>query len=348
MIHQLDPSDQAHEIGTKNSKMKVIYMSKLPLKEIQAITELAESLYSFIPANAHPYSKPKVDFGTVARDVGIGDLWTGGSKRPAIQTLLEATLETRRDRFCPLMIRITQEGLKYRIRNGNPITQEDMIRVNQLIVRVGFKIPELVDSNFISSLPKAKTIPKEKKKDNADSRSISPEQIEKIKQRFLQLDGLKPQERGYEFEKLLNEIFSLYGLKPRMPFRNIGEQIDGSIELDHQYYLIEAKWQTNLILEKDLLVLDSRATGHSTIGRGIFITCSDFSPDGVYAFQKLHPPSIIGINGQDLYMIFEKRLHLADIIHLKERKLVESGEFYYPVLKLIPEMLNERSITHLR
>jgi hypothetical protein len=323
-------------------------MSKLPLKEIQAITELAKSIYSFIPANAHPYSKPKVDFGTVAKDIGIGDLWTGGSKRPAIQTFLELTLETRRDRFCPLMIRIAQEGLKYRNGKVNPITQEEMIHVNQLIAKIGFKIPELADPNFISSLPKAELPPKEKKKDKTDSGIISPEQIERIKQRFLQLEQLKPQERGYEFEKLLNEIFSIYGLKPKMPFRNIGEQIDGSIELDHQYYLIEAKWQMNLILEKDLLVLHSRATGHSTIGRGIFITCSDFSPDGVYAFQRLNPKSIIGINGQDLYMIFEKRLHLADVIHLKERKLVESGKFYYPVFKLIPEMLNEKSMTHLR
>lgn len=239
------------------------------------------------------------------------------------------------------MIRITQEGLKHRNAKGDPITQEDMIRVNQLIARVGFKIPELVDPNFITSLPTAEPTQKEKEKDKADSCIISPERIEKIKQRFLQLEKLKPQERGYEFEKLLNEIFFLYGLKPKMPFRNIGEQIDGSIELDPQYYLIEAKWQMNSILEKDLLVLHSRTTGHSTIGRGIFITCGDFSPDGVNAFQRLHPTSIIGINGQDLYMIFEKRLHLADIIHLKERKLVESGEFHYPVLKLIPEILSE-------
>ena len=319
-------------------------MPELPLKEIQAITELAESLYSYIPANAHPYSEPKVDFGTVARDVGIGDLWPGGSKLSAIQTLLEATLKTRRDKFCSLMIRITQEGLKYRNKKGNPITQEDINHLNQLILGVGFKIPELVDPNFISSLPKKKPTPTKERRDDTDSRIISPERIERIKQRFLQIEKLKPQERGYEFEKLLNEIFSAYGLKPRMPFRNTGEQIDGSIELDHQYYLIEAKWQTNLILEKDLLVLHSRATGHSTIGRGIFITCSDFSPDGVYAFQRLHPTSIIGFNGQDLYMIFEKRLHLADIIHLKERKLVESGEFHYPVLKLIPEILNEKSM----
>lgn len=322
-------------------------MSELSLKEIQAITELAEVLQSFIPATSHPYSKSKVDFGTVAKDVGIGNLWPGGSKLPAIQTLLEATLKTRRDKFCPLMICITKEALKYRNKKGNPITQEDMNRLNQLIVGVGFKIPELVDPNFISSLPKEKSNSTEEIKDEIVSCKISPEKIEKIRQRFLQMEKLKPQERGYEFERFLNDVFDIYGFNPRPPFRNIGEQIDGSIELDHQYYLIEAKWETNPIIEKDLLALHGRATGHSRIGRGIFITCGNFSPDGVYAFQRLQPTSIIGFDGQDLYIIFEKCLPLADVIRLKVRKLVESGEFHYPVLKLIPEILNAKTITCL-
>jgi hypothetical protein len=318
-------------------------MPELTMQETQAITELADALYSFIPANAHPYSKPKVDFGTVARDVGIGNLWPGGNKLPAIQILLEATLITRRDKFCPLMIRITKEGLKYRNKKGTPITQEEMNRLNQLIVGVGFKIPELVDPNFISSLPKTKPDSTEIRKDETASSKISPEKIESIKQRFLQMEKLKPQERGYELEKLLYDLFDIYGFNPRPSFRNTGEQIDGSIEFENQFYLIEAKWQTQPILEKDLLVLHGRVLGHSRIGRGIFITCGSFSPDGVYAFQRLQPTSIIGFDGQDLYMIFEKCLPLADVIHNKLRKLAESGEFHYPVIKLIPEILNAKN-----
>jgi hypothetical protein len=318
-------------------------MSELTLKETQAVTELAKALYSFLPANAYPYSKPRVDFGTVARDVGIENLWPGGSKLPAIQTLIEDTLRTRRDRFCPLMIRITKEALKYRSKKCIPITQEEMNRLNQLIVGVGFKIPELVDPNFISSLPKEKpNLPKIKKDEMASSK-ISPAKIESLKQRFLQMEKMKPQERGYEFERLLYDLFNIYGLNPRESFRNSGEQIDGSIELGNEFYLIEAKWQTQPILEKDLLILHGRVSGHSGIGRGIFITRGNFSPEGVNAFQRLQPTSIIGIDGEDLYLIFERCLSLADVIHLKVRKLAESGEFHYRVLKLIPEILNAKS-----
>lgn len=203
-----------------------------------------------------------------------------------------------------------------------------MNRLNRLIVGVGFKIPELVDPNFISSLPKEKQeLIKEKRDEKASSKNFI-EKIVNMKQRFLQMDKLEPQKRGYEFEKLLYDLFNIYGLNPRESFRNTGEQIDGSIELGKEFYLIEAKWQTQPILEKDLLVLHGRVSGHSRIGRGIFITCGNFSPDGVYAFQRLQPTSIVGFDGQDLYLILEKCLPLADVVHLKVRKLAESGEFF--------------------
>jgi hypothetical protein len=49
--------------------------------------------------------------------------------------------------------------------------------------------------------------------------------------------------RGYAFEKFLHSLFTFYGLKPREPFRNRGEQIDGSFAFGGNTYLLEAKWQ---------------------------------------------------------------------------------------------------------
>ncbi len=316
-----------------------VSMPELTLNEIRAITELANALYTFIPGDANPYSRPKIDFSTVAKDTGIGNLWPGGSKLPAIQTLLESTLGTRREKFCPLMIRITKEGLKYRSKKGNPITQEEMTRLNKLIVGVGFKIPELVDPNFISRLPRSKSNLDDKIK---KEEKTNFEKIKDLKQRFGQIEKLEPHQRGYELEKFLYDLFDMHGFNPRPSFKIKGEQIDGSIEFDNQVYLIEAKWQTLPIQEKDLLPLHSRALGHCAFGRGIFITCGCFSKDGVYAFQRLQPTSIIGIDGQDLFFILENSLPLADVIRIKIRRLVETKEFHYPVLKLIPEIINAK------
>src|SRR6058998_383445 len=108
-------------------------MMNLTPQETQAVDELAAAIHDFLPGTAHPMTRVKIDYGTVATSVGVGNLWPGGSKQPAIEALIEATLQTRRDKFCPLMIRIVQEGLKYRNKKGGPITQEEMGRLNLLI-----------------------------------------------------------------------------------------------------------------------------------------------------------------------------------------------------------------------
>ena len=309
-------------------------MSGLTLQEIQAIAELASELYSFLPGSTFAPTGIKTDFGTVAQSVGVGHLWAGGSKKPAIEALLEGVLQTSRDKFCPLMIRIVQEGLKYRRRKEKPVTQEEIKRINDLITKLRFKIPELYDPKFIGNLPSEKSselIDKDKIKE----RAVKVENLILIKDQFMNISQLPPKERGYAFEKFLHDLFIIYNFNPRPSFRIQGQQIDGSIQFDHETYLLEAKWQKEEIIEGDILKLDGRVQGHSTIGRGIFITAGCFSPDGVAAYQRLRPSSIIGIDGQDLYFILEHKLPLDEVLRSKVRRLVEEGDFHYPVAKFV-------------
>lgn len=55
---------------------------------------------------------------------------------------------------------------------------------------------------------------------------------------------LQPQEQGYSFETFLRRSFDMAGLSARKPFRNTGEQIDGSFILGEETYLLEAKWHS--------------------------------------------------------------------------------------------------------
>ncbi len=314
-------------------------MPELTLKEIEAAAELAKAINSFLPGSAHPFSKTKVDFGIIAATIGVDSFWPGGSKLPAINTLLESTLKFRPDKFCPLIISIVKEGLKYRIKKGDPITQEEMNNINLIINRIGFKIPELVDSGFITNLPK-------ERRGNSEIEVIPPtvvskEKLAALEDCFLKISSYLPQQRGYSFEKFLYELFDVYGFNPRPSFKITGEQIDGSIEFDHQIYLIEAKWQTNPIRIDDLSILQQKVCGHSDFGRGFFITCGNFSPDGITAFQRHGRSSIVGIDGQDLYLILSQHLPLNKVLRQKVRWLVETGDFHYPVAKFSANLIND-------
>jgi hypothetical protein len=80
--------------------------------------------------------------------------------------------------------------------------------------------------------------------------------LDKLLQEYLQLSVESDRKKaGFALERLLNLLFEIFQLKPRLPFRVTGEQIDGSFELDAQIYLLESKWEKHQLPEEDLLGL---------------------------------------------------------------------------------------------
>src|SRR5438093_13524525 len=124
----------------------------LSLKQTQAITELAAALYPFLPGKPHPYGDPRLSFPAVAQDAGVPDLWLGGSKQPAIAQLFTRVLEVRPQAFCPMILEVVRRGMTYR--RNDPITQEEIEQLNAILLVVGFRIPDLHDRSFITSLPR--------------------------------------------------------------------------------------------------------------------------------------------------------------------------------------------------
>jgi hypothetical protein len=303
----------------------------LSLIEIQTISEMADFLYPFLPGNPHPYANRSISFAGIASDLGLERFWTGGSKRPAIAALLEGTLSQAKSKFCPLMIQIVTRGLKYRGKS-NPITKEEIERLNKFINKLGFKIPELWDPNFLRNLPSIK--PEEDKVATAKKETLK-NTLPLLLNELLNLNKLAPQERGYAFEKFLNTLFNTFDMKARSPFRLVGEQIDGSIEFEGNIHLIEAKWQNALVGNADLLVLHGKVGGKATWSRGIFISYSGFTKEGLEAFSKGRPTNLIAVTGQDLYFILEGGMPLNQMIRLKARLAAEEGRVYVPVQELL-------------
>jgi len=300
-------------------------------QQIQVISEIANLIYNFLPANPHPYADPNISFPGCANKVGLGDYWIGGSKRPAISQLIRQTLDKSRDKFCQLIIEIVMTSILYRANKKNPVTKEEIESLNKLIIGVGFKIPELWDLKFLNGLPTNK----------ADKETIIEkptedisEQIKKLRQEYIELAKLEPQARGYAFQDFLTKIFTVYGLKPKSAFRLIGEEIDGSFELNGDTYLLEAKWQAKQTSEKDLGVFSIKVAGKSIWSRGLFISYAGFTSDGLIAFARGKQTNIIGMDGQDLFFILDGKLKLDKAIQLKARRAAETNDFFISVYQL--------------
>lgn len=140
---------------------------------------------------------------------------------------------------------------------------------------------------------------------------------------------------GLALEKLLNELFEVFGLKPRQPFRVVGEQIDGSFELEGQVYLLESKWEKDALPEADLLVFRGKIEGKSTFTRGVFIALNDVSVPARDAITRGKAPSFFVMNGHDLMMILSETIGLTDFLRKRVRLLAEEGCVCVPFSELL-------------
>lgn len=116
--------------------------------------------------------------------------------------------------------------------------------------------------------------------------SLDHEKVAGLRAEVVQLSSLSPQKRGYAFEQFLVRMFDLFGMKPREPFRNRGEQIDGSFTLQGETYLFEAKWQSEKTESKDLRDFEGKLNEKAAWARGLFISHSGFSESALSMFGR--------------------------------------------------------------
>lgn len=304
----------------------------MSLQEELVITKLSDTLYSFLPGKAYPYANQTISFEGVANKMGLAKFWQGGSKAPAIRTLLSQTYTYERNIFWKLILEIVTTSLRYK---PQEMYREKIDNVNSLLLELQIKIPELNDMSFLNSLPSKKS------DETSDTKSIN---IDAEKKRLcndlMELSKLNdsPQIRGFKFEKFLNDLFSAFGLKPHNAFKLVGEQIDGSIELDNEIYLIEAKWQNRQTSADDLYIFSSKVKRKTDWTRGLFISFNGFTEEGITAFEKGNV-NLITMTGQDLYFILSedsaREIDLLEVLRFKFRYTTETGSIICPVQNIL-------------
>ena len=89
---------------------------------------------------------------------------------------------------------------------------------------------------------------------------------------------ISPQQRGHELERLLEKLFIAEGWRCQRNVKRPGEETDLVINLEREYYLVEAKWQQSPIEPNSLR--DFRGKVSARVGaRGIFVSMSGFTDE---------------------------------------------------------------------
>jgi len=161
------------------------------------------------------------------------------------------------------------------------------------------------------------------------------QKLEEIKSEFFELVGSNdPQGRGFKFEKVIKELFSLFDLDPKASFRIIGEQIDGAFTFENNDFLFEGKWQKELCNIQDLDAFSGKLTRKLDNTLGLFCSINGFSPDAVTNHSTGRRLMIL-MDGADLMAVLEGRIDLMQLLLRKRRHASQTGNIYMKIQDIL-------------
>ena len=178
----------------------------------------------------------------------------------------------------------------------------------------------------------------EEKKKADERRKAYSDQIEKVKAFSDELECLNErykklaisddhQQRGYELERLLNELFELFDLDPKASFKLKGEQLDGAYTFENTDYLVEAKWQSKPIRANELDGLAAKVRRKLDNTLGLFISINGFSPEAVTTHSTGRRVLLL-MDGGDLLAVLEGRIDLQELLRRKRRHAAQTGNIF--------------------
>jgi hypothetical protein len=165
--------------------------------------------------------------------------------------------------------------------------------------------------------------------EEAQKGRVFQEKLGNLRERYLKLLVKDDEnERGYDLEKLLNELFALFELAPHSPFKRRGEQIDGAFVLDRDNFLLEAKWQKRKSNLGELRDLDGAVSSSLDNTLGLFLAVSGFTEDAISGYIEGNRPRMICMDGGDVMLVLDSRIDLSELLFRKKEVAAQRRQIF--------------------
>jgi hypothetical protein len=84
----------------------------------------------------------------------------------------------------------------------------------------------------------------------------------------------------------------------------------------------------------DLMAFSGKVAGKAAWARGLFVSNSGFTQEGLEAFGRGRQTNLICVDGLDLYEVLSRRVSLVHVLEEKARRAAETNRAYVPVREL--------------
>jgi len=211
-----------------------------------------------------------------------------------------------------------------------------------------FKLRDLPDKNVpdpdagLDALRKLKRLTLDhdlvvaEKKNTAERReNIAAERTKQIQERASRLEALRNQFNaallatnrqgsGYCLEDILKDLFALFELEYKKPYRTETQQIDGHFRFEGFDYLVEAKWWKGQPPESEVFKFKGKVDDKFRSTRGLFVSIEGVREEVARRFDG-HGCNILFFDGSDLVWVLEGRVDLRDALRFKIEKAAQHG-----------------------
>ncbi len=154
---------------------------------------------------------------------------------------------------------------------------------------------------------------------------LSKEEIKVKYKELLEGKTYSPQQRGFEFEKLIYSVLYAEGLEPRAGYKPEGEQVDGSFFWQGQTFLLEAKWVQTPLPASSIYSFKGKLDGKFHTTSGIFISVNGYSDDVEDALKFGKSLNILLFDKSDIPLIFNGDVTFTEILKFKLRQAGDTG-----------------------
>lgn len=145
------------------------------------------------------------------------------------------------------------------------------------------------------------------------------QKIEELKTEYYSLfSSDNPQERGYRLEKIVANLFRINDIDYHDSYRNRTntQQLDGYFRFEGFDYLVEMKWEKNLVNSPKIASLKQKVDTKLTSTRGLFLSINGFRDEVIQDFSN-KDAKILFMDGQELAYILENRISLYEALKVK-------------------------------
>lgn len=166
---------------------------------------------------------------------------------------------------------------------------------------------------------------------------------QRLQERFQALDTEewseqgKAQQRGLQFEGLVQDLFEACGILTRRSYRTgeVEEQVDGAVAFGGRHALLESKWVESGLAASELFAFLGKVEGKFTGTVGLFVSRKPLLESFVKALRWGRRQSVMVVHGEDVDHLFEPNFPVKEYLEMHLLHLSLDNYSHLPTAKFL-------------